>query len=119
MLVDAVIALPNINIDDPIQLTLFAFAVTVTVTVVPAVAVVKLLGEFETLPVKPESDSIFKTSDWTLADVAKGSDACRAPSRDAVINSCFTIVIRPMSIRPIVNKIINGATSANSTKAAP
>lgn len=63
MLVAAVMFFPDINMDDPIQLTLLAFAVTVTVTVVPAVAAVKSLGDCVTVPVKPESDSIFKTSD--------------------------------------------------------
>ena len=63
MLVAAVMFFPDINMDDPIQLTLLAFAVTVTVTVEPAVAAAKSLGDCVTVPVKPESDSIFKTSD--------------------------------------------------------
>lgn len=63
MLVLAVTFLPNMNMDDPIQLTLFASAETVTVTVEPAAAVVKLLGESVTLPVTPELDNICNTSD--------------------------------------------------------
>lgn len=119
MLVEAVTFLPDINIDDPIQLTLFASAETVTVTVVPDAADSKLLGEITTFPVTPELFNICKTSACTFDAVAAGSDAWRAPSRDAVTNSCFTIVIRPISISPMVNRIINGATSANSTNAAP
>ena len=119
MLVEAVTFLPDINIDEPIQLTLFASAETVTVTVVPDAAVAKLLGEITTLPVTPELFNICNTSACTFDAVAAGSDAWRAPSRDAVTSSCFTIVILPISISPMVNRIINGATSANSTNAAP
>ncbi len=36
--------LPNIYIDEPIQLSLFSSAETVTVTVVPAFAAVRLIG---------------------------------------------------------------------------
>ena len=39
--------LPNIYIDDPIQLSLFASAETVTVTVVPAGAAVSLIEAFK------------------------------------------------------------------------
>ncbi len=119
MLVDAVRFLPDMNMDDPIQLTLFASAETVTVIVEPGAALDTELGEMVTTPVTPELDSICRTSAWTLAVVAAGNEACRAPSRDAVTSNCFTMVIRPMSIRPIVNRIMRGATMANSTSAAP
>lgn len=60
---------------------------------------------------------------WTLAitfsAVAPGREASRAPSRDALITSCFTITTRPTSIRPSVSKINSGLTMANSTAAAP
>ena len=62
ILVAAVMFLPNINMDDPIQLTLFASAETVTVTVEPAVAADNELGEIETLPVTPELVSICNVS---------------------------------------------------------
>ena len=119
MLVAAVMYLPNMNKEDPIQLTLFASAETVTVTVVPADALVKELGEIVTLPVTPELDNVCNTPACTLAEVASVNVAWRAPSRDALTSSCFTIVILPMSMSPIVNNIISGATSANSTSAAP
>lgn len=75
MLVDAVRLLPDMNMDDPIQLTLFASAETVTVIVEPGAAFDTELGEMVTLPVTPELDNICKTSSCTLDDVAAGNEA--------------------------------------------
>ena len=60
--VEAVSVLPDINIDVPNQLTLFAFAVTVRVMVEPGAAVLSNVGVNVTVPVTPELVS----SDITL-----------------------------------------------------
>jgi hypothetical protein len=54
MLVEAFKTLPDINMDSPIQLTLFALAETVTVIVDPGGAVDSSGGFKVTLPVTPE-----------------------------------------------------------------
>lgn len=54
MLVEAFKTLPDINMDSPIQLTLFALAETVTVIVEPGGAVDNSGGFNVTLPVTPE-----------------------------------------------------------------
>ena len=63
------------NMDDPIQLTLFASAETVTVIVEPGAALDTELGKMVTFPVTPELDNICKTSACTLSEVAAGNEA--------------------------------------------
>ena len=57
------------------------------------------------------------TVSLTSCAVDPSSTATRAPSRDALVNTCWTITIRPYSIIPKTIRKNTGATMANSTAA--
>ena len=59
------------------------------------------------------------TAVCTVASVLLSKIPTRAPSRAAFVRICCTMTIRPYSIIPNTNKKNTGATTANSTTAAP
>ncbi len=120
MEVEALIVFPDMKSGALSQLTFSVATLIETVTVLPLVEVTIELGLMVIVAsLIFESASIFETCAWTFALVALGRVAILAPSRETLVNICLTIVIRPISMMPRVNKIMSGATKANSTNAAP
>jgi hypothetical protein len=118
----AVSVFPPRYIGDGSQLTSLKGMETVTVTGSPNSAVLGGLGETVVGSALGVIDPLARysfTTAFTSAVVAPSSTAFRAPSREALVITCWTMTMRPYSIMPNTSRKNTGATTANSTAAAP
>lgn len=115
---DNVVLLRNIGVGS--QLTSVKGTCTETVTGSPKAAVLGGFGVTVTtapdtrLPVKKSLTIVV-----TPVVVAPSRTAARAPSRVALVMTCWTMTSLPYSIMPKMSSRSTGATMANSTTAAP
>jgi hypothetical protein len=115
---DSVLSLRNIGVGS--QLTSLKGTCTATLTGSPKAAV--LGGSGVTVTTAPETRLAARKSLTivvTRAVVAPSSAAWRAPSRVALVMTCWTMTSLPYSIMPKMSSSSTGATMANSTTAAP
>src|SRR5262245_49160089 len=101
------------------QLTLAKLTDVVTVIAVPAAA---LPGSGDTDVDTEDTPTPAVYSETALVTAVLDDEsmvARRAPTRDALISTCCTMIARPTSTMPITSIKKIGATIANSTAAAP
>src|SRR5688572_1936088 len=111
---------PPRNQGDGVQLTELHDTEIWTVTGSPRPRLLSEAGVTETVaPLTEAPARYWLTTCLTSLSVALSIIARRAPSREALVMICFTIIARPNSITPTTKRKNRGAMTANSTSAAP